>query len=474
MKYISFLFTFILFMGCSDTSSYRKSLKEVRKSRPNIILCMADDLGWGDPGFNGNQVIVTPQLDDMASRGFVFDRFYASSPVCSPTRASCLTGRHPYRYGIFGANEGHLPDQEITLAELLRAQGYRTGHFGKWHLGTLTQDIIDSNRGGRDQGEHYAPPWEHGFDVCFSTEAKVPTYDPMITPVGWMGNTDPSKPFGTFYWDEKGDIVKENLEGDDSRIIMDRAIPFIETAAQQGTPFFAVIWFHAPHLPVLADSLKQLMYYGFSDEERHYYGCITAMDEQMGRLRKTIRDLGIYEQTMIWFTSDNGPEGPEQNKDRPGSAGPFKGRKRSLYEGGVRVPGILEWPAFIKAPGHTDVPCSTLDYLPTILEVLGIGLESSRPLDGMNILPVIFGVQERRNEPIYFESKRQLAIMYDRFKLYSKDLGASFELYDVLQDGEEQHDLAAEEPEVVQNMSELLMQWKASCKSSLEGNDYSD
>ena len=293
--------------GCSDKSDYHRTLKKIQATPTNFILCMTDDLGWGDPGYNGNQIIKTPNLDDMASGGLVFNRFYSSSPVCSPTRGSCLTGRHPYRYGIFGANTGHLPKEEITLAGILKGKGYRTGHFGKWHLGTLTKSIKDSIRGGKDEEKHYAPPWEHGFEVCFSTEAKVPTYDPMLTPIGWQGNTDPNKEFGTYYWNKKGDIVTENLNGDDSRIIMDRAIPFIKESVEQNQPFFMVIWFHTPHLPVLADSVTKLLYYEFNDEEQNYYGCITAMDKQMGRLRASLKELGVGENTMVLFNSDNGP-----------------------------------------------------------------------------------------------------------------------------------------------------------------------
>jgi len=432
---------------------------------------MADDLGWGDPGYNGNPVILTPQLDDMASQGFVFNRFYAAAPVCSPTRGSCLTGRHPYRYGIYSANIGHLPEEEITLAEILKEQGYRTGHFGKWHLGTLSLDIVDSNRGGRDDGKHHAPPWEHGFDVCFSTEAKVPTYDPMFTPLGWMGNTDVKKSFGTYYWNENGTIVEDNLDGDDSRIIMDRATLFIESSVKEGTPFFAVIWFHAPHLPVLADSLKRGMYYEFSGDERNYYGCITALDEQMGRLRKTLKDLGVSENTMLWFTSDNGPEGPERTNDRPGSAGPLKGRKRSLYEGGIRVPGILEWPAYIKEQVNSDVPASTLDYLPTVLDVLGLDMDD-RPVDGISLLPQIFGQKATRDVPIFFESGHQLAAIYDQFKAYSQDAGHTYELYDLVDDPAEQDNLAGMFPDKVVSMSGAIASWRMSCQSSREGIDY--
>src|SRR4051794_17424401 len=150
---------------------------------PNVILAMADDLGWGDVGYNGSPVIRTPHLDAMSRSGIRFDRFYVPT-VCSPTRGGCLTGRHPYRYGIFTANLGRLPGQERTLAEALKTRGYATAHFGKWHLGTLTKSQADSNRGGPAGAGDYSPPWDHGFDVTFSTEAKVPSWDPLWKPRG--------------------------------------------------------------------------------------------------------------------------------------------------------------------------------------------------------------------------------------------------------------------------------------------------
>jgi arylsulfatase A-like enzyme len=226
--------------------------------RPNIVLMMADDLGWGDTGYNGHPTLKTPHLDEMAKAGLRLERFYSGAPVCSPTRGSCLTGRHPFRYGVFSANVGHLPAEELALPELLGKLGYATGHFGKWHLGTLTKTVKESNRGGPRGIEHYSPPWENGFDVCFSTEAKVPTWDPMVTRKGagnfWepIENQADAVAYGTHYWTGEGKQATENLRGDDSRIIMDRAIPFVREAAKSETPFFAVIWFHAPHLPVVA------------------------------------------------------------------------------------------------------------------------------------------------------------------------------------------------------------------------------
>ncbi len=143
------------------------------QQHPNLILIMADDLGWGDVGFNGNTTIKTPHLDEMASAGAKLTRFYSAAPVCSPTRGSCLTGRHPFRYGVYFANTGHMKAQEITLAEFLKKHGYRTGHFGKWHLGTLTKTLQEANRGGPRGVKHFSPPQQNGFDVCFASESKV-------------------------------------------------------------------------------------------------------------------------------------------------------------------------------------------------------------------------------------------------------------------------------------------------------------
>ena len=168
---------------------------------PNIVLVMCDDLGYGDVGFNGSTTIQTPHLDALAAQSVVMDRFYAGGPVCSPTRGTCLTGRHYCRYGINHANQGRLPTAEKTLATVCQDAGYRTGHFGKWHLGTLTQGEADGNRGGNDQ-RLFSPPWLHGFERCFSTESKVPTWDPMLTPAelrpdGQPRWGEPGSPFGT-------------------------------------------------------------------------------------------------------------------------------------------------------------------------------------------------------------------------------------------------------------------------------------
>jgi len=426
--------------------------------KPNVILCMTDDQGWGDTGYNGHPVLKTPNLDRMADEGIRFDRFYSGAPVCSPTRGSCLTGRHPYRYGIFFANVGHMKKEEITLAEVLKGQGYTTGHFGKWHLGSLTTTVKNGRRGKR-QNQHYSPPWENGFDVCFSTEQAVPTWDPMK-----------DQPIETRYWTGDGKYATENLDGDDSRVIMDRVIPFIGDAVKKGKPFLAVVWLHSPHEEVRGGGKYLEMYKEQPEKRRHYYACLTAADEQIGRLRSELHAAGIGGNTMLWFCSDNGPE----HETGPGSAGPFRGRKRSLYEGGVRVPGSLVWPEKIRTSHVAKMPCSTSDYFPTVLDVLGYRLPEpeTRPYDGVSLLPLIEGKMTVRPRPLAFESGNQVSLIDNRYKIYSADDGKTFELYDLLDDASEQTDLSGKQPDVLERMRKALDAWRASCKASRNGDDY--
>jgi len=481
MKKITFIFYWLLvtvsLMGCLESPKKAEPDLTVDKP-PNIILLMADDQGWGDTGYNAHPHLKTPNLDAMAANGAVFERFYAASAVCSPTRGSVMTGRHPLRYGICTANCGHIKEQEKTLGEMVKAEGYVTGHFGKWHLGTLTRDTLDANRGGKKENdEHYAPPWEHGFDESFVTESKVPTWNPMVTPSKSSGDVNGSlvegKPFGTYYWTGPGKIETENLEGDDSRVIMDRAIPFIEHAVNSDKPFLSIIWFHTPHLPVLAGGEDRKPYSDLSEDQQHYYGVITALDKQVGRLRDKLKELGIAENTVLFYTSDNGPEGKSVTGRTQGLTKGLKGRKRSLYEGGIRVPGIMEWQGKIKPGTKVKVPCFTSDYFPTIANILGTDLNNNhRPYDGMDLLPFVNGSVKVRSEPLGFEFQGQAALIDNEFKIYSKDNGENFELYHILDDAAESYNLANEKPEKLQEMVVEWRKWKTSVENSAEGNDY--
>lgn len=443
---------------------------------------MADDLGWGDTGYNGSKVIKTPHLDRMADEGLKMNRFYSASAVCSPTRASVLTGRNPMRVGVPNANAGFLRPEEIALPEILKTQGYATGHFGKWHLGTLTHREKDANRGKSGNLKDYNPPKLHGYDDAFVTESKVPTYDPLHYPatfekgesknLGWSYNSkdEVTKPYGTFYWDIDGNKITDGLRGDDSKVIMDRVIPFIDKAVTAKLPFLSVIWFHAPHLPCVAGPEHQAMYMDQPLHLRNYAGCITALDGQVGRLRAHLKSKGADQNTMIWFCSDNGPEG----KDRPdnGSAGPYRGRKRDLYEGGVRVPGLLVWPAKIPKGRETNSPCITSDYLPTVLDALDI--EHPQPdyaIDGVSLMPLIEGKTTTRPEPLGFLYGNRVSYCSEQYKLVSY-ARKPFELYDLANDPSETTDLARDLPDVSSELQKGFGGWLKSVKSSFEGADY--
>ena len=457
----------------------------ISQDRPNIVLMMCDDLGWGDVGFNGGTVIDTPNLDALAKRGVVLDRFYAQAPVCSPTRASFLTGRHHDRMGVPTANAGHLPTAETTLFELARGHGYRTGHFGKWHLGTLTKTLADSNR-GKKASDHFSPPWMHGVDASFVTEAKVPTFDPMWRPVsqvlkfdrdaslqkGWspIAEDQIRTFYGTHYFEHFADEPSadvssskevspvdpsdESLLGDDSEVIMNRVIRFVE--AHGNEPFLAVVWFHTPHLPVVAGHPDAAAYFEATDDPhfRNYYGCVTAMDRQVGRLCRLLEQQGTLENTLIGFCSDNGPEG---NDKAPGRTGPFRGRKRSLYEGGVRVPAILSWPAALPQNVRRDAASCTVDYLPTVLDALNLSKPSELNLDGISLLPIASDAESVRGQPLGFHFRGAGAWHDQNFKCIGKRSDDSWELYDLVSDPGERNDLSAQRP---QKMKAMRMAWQ--------------
>ena len=246
-----------------------------------------------------------------------------------------------------------------------------------------------------------------------------------------------------------------------------------------------MIWFHAPHLPVVAGPEYRAVYENIDGAHPDYHGCITAMDDQVGRLRTELEQLGIANNTMLWFCADNGPEGADG--EAPGSAGGLRGRKRSLFEGGVRVPGILVWPNKVTQPRTIDAPCSTLDYFPTVLNTLGFRCKGQpTPIDGVNLLPLIEGKTDLRPQPIGFQSSGQSALIDNRYKLIKggQERGKSgrktakatrpdgYMLFDIVKDPAETTDLATEKLGIVEAMKETLEDWQVSCSTSASGEDY--
>jgi len=466
--------------------------------RPNVVIVMTDDQGWGDVGYYGHPYLKTPNLDAMAAAGLRCDRYYSVCGVCSPTRAAQLTGRHHDRMSITYANTGRMLNREITIAELAKTQGYTTGHFGKWHLGALTREIRDSRRGGPGSHPHYSAPWHNGFDVCFSTDAATPTYWNEDGPLCY-------KNAGVRYWTGPGKSIepdakdkdgKPEILGDDSKEIMDRTLAFIEHAVKECRPFLAVNWFHTPHATIVQDPNYPYDGSPIGDgpekwpalwpKSSAHHSSITAMDVQVGRLRQRLRDLGIAENTLVVFTSDNGPAllaGKDANYlstiadlDGPGGRKPIDlaGAKNNLLEGGVRVPGIVEWPGRIQ-PGVSDVPVSNCDILPTLLDIWGIHMPDERPLDGESIAPVLFdGATSRKDDSIKLRmsgrSDRRV-IMEGPYKAI-KEHGGQWRLIDILADPEEKNDISGSNPTVFKELIAKYDAWVETVKASARGADF--
>ncbi|MEM7313937.1 MAG: sulfatase-like hydrolase/transferase [Planctomycetota bacterium] len=441
--------------------------------KPNVVLLMSDDQGWGDVGFNGNKKLHTPHLDAMAAAGIRFDRFYASAPLCSPTRGSCLTGRYPFRFGVLAAHTGGMRVGEITIAEMLKSKGYRTGFFGKWHLGW----VKESDAGSRG---FYSPPSQHGFDTHLATTSAVPTWEPTETPADWSSwGNKPGEPWkGGAPYVQDGVEVTENMAGDDSRIIMDRVIPFIE--ANRAKPFFATVWFHAPHEPVVAGPEYRKRYEKYGTARQNLYGCITAMDEQIGRLRAKLDELGLSESTVLFFCSDNGPA-DKLTKKGVASAGPFQGHKHTMYEGGLLVPACAVWPGVIPPNSSTSVRCSTVDYFPTIAKLTGYEFRSKddRPMDGMDLMPVIQGTIKHRPTDLFFGYRRlhgnvdgQAIISGDWKLLREAKPDGRVRLFDLKTDPYEKNDLASKEPKQREVMMQRMKAIDRQCQLSRDGADY--
>jgi arylsulfatase len=448
--------------------------------RPNIVLCMADDQGWGDVGYYGHPVLKTPNLDAMAAANLRLDRFYAAAPVCSPTRGSVLTGRHPNRFACF--KWGHtLRPQEVTIAEVLKQAGYATGQFGKWHLGSCRKGSPVN-------------PGASGFDVWLSAENFYDN-DPILSREG----------------------VAVRMKGESSMIAADAAIDFIKEQVAAKKPFLAVVWFGSPHSPHIAAREDFEAYASQPRNKANFYGEIAGIDHAVGKLRQTLRDLNVQENTIFWYCSDNG--------GLPGLA-VTGGRehKGSIYEGGLRVPCIIEWPARIKQPRVSNVPGNTEDIYPTLLEIVGVKPAHQPPLDGISLVPLFDGQMKARPKPMGFwdypvggistpsakwmaellEAQKHGDEVGDRARLrldagqikkqYPEDdfpghaawldwpwklhriEGKSgqvkLELYNLAKDPQEATDVAEEQKDRVAAMRADLEKWLASVVRSLNGKDY--
>jgi arylsulfatase A-like enzyme len=430
--------------------------------RPNIVLVMADDQGWGDTSYNGHPELKTPNLDALANSGLRFNRFYAGHCNCSPTRGSIMTGRHPDRYGTFNPG-APIRAQELTVARVLQSAGYATGHFGKWHLNGKNGDKNTTTIPGRAiLASDPLSPGKMGFDEWVSADNFF-DLDPVLGRNG----------------------VPEKFQGDSSDVTTDEALKFIRCQAATTKPFLAVVWFGSPHVPHIALPADKAAYSALPEQEQNYYGEITAVDRSVGRLRAALRELKVADNTLLWYCSDNG------GNEGPKSTGNLRGSKGTLWEGGLRVPGIVEWPARIAKPFVSELPCSTLDIYPTVLEVTGaVAKNQIQPLDGLSLLPVFDRKTESRTKAIPFwnhagKQPGHAAWLDWPYKLHLNPVAGrnkknqsggdtlpSVLLYDVSKDPKETIDLVAQNPERVAKMTAALETWKASVEKSLSGADY--
>ncbi len=479
------------------SKSQRKSTKPTAKvvgaaKLPNIVLMMSDDQGWGETSYNGHPQLKTPILDEMAATGLRFDRFYAASPVCTPTRASVLTGRHANRMGAFGANWSIRPE-EVTLGPLLKAAGYRTAHYGKWHVGAVKKDSPLS-------------PKALGFDESLSHD----NFFEMNPALSRNGNSP------------------ERINGEGSEILVKEALDFVRRSSSEDAPFFVVIWFGSPHSPYECSEEDSAPYRDLGEDLSRRYGEIVAMDRAIGQFRDGLDRIGERANTLIWFNSDNGMTTEMIPREQQANMfnGGLRGTKSHMNEGGLRVPALIEWPAMITDARNSSVPCVTSDILPTLLNILQIAHPNpERPLDGISLKTlVVDGTMKERPKPIGFsgydwkaeqenepwladrslnefitetakknptqtkrmtsfknhrhpvvktEFDKSRAWIDNRYKLlFPRGGNASFELYDIVADKEESHDLASGNPEIVERMAAELRAWQLSVEKSLTGADY--
>lgn len=422
--------------------------------KPNIIFLMADDLGYQDIGCYGGPV-KTPALDGLAEKGTRFTDFYSGCAVCSPSRATLLTGRHHIRAGVYswihdGSQNSHLLRREITLAKILKEAGYATAHVGKWHLGLPT-------------GKRNKPtPAAHGFDYWFATWNNAsPSHR---NPTNFIRN---GKPAG-------------KIEGYSCQIVVDEAIGWLEKHRDPQAPFFLNVWFHEPHAPIAAPDDIVEQYGKTTDRAAVYSGTIDNTDRAIARLLAKLAEVDSPENTLIVYASDNG----SYRGDRTGGLRASKGQN---WEGGIRVPGIFCWPGKIPAGRETSQPAGVVDVLPTVCGLLGIEKPEVH-LDGSDLSPLLTGDDEKfkRHQPLFWHLQKSRPIVAMRDGNYSLVADPDYELstsnmfqeawipkiksggytnyrlFDLQKDPQQRHDLAGKQPDVLARMKKRLLEINAS------------
>ncbi len=455
MRHFTFLgLAVVLFALFSDADA---------DTRPNIVILFADDMGYQDVGCFGS-TIKTPHIDGLARAGMRFTDFYAGAPNCSPSRAALMTGRIASRTGIFNyippAHGMHLPADEITIAQLLQKEGYATGLFGKWHLSHT------------DVGSTQPKPADYGFDYTYCTR----------------NNAEPShKDPDNFY---RNGTPLGVQKGYSCQLVADETIGWLESREADAPPFFAYVAFHEPHKKLASPPELKAEYAGASKADALYFANIANLDAAIGRILKTLDGLDLVKDTFVLFASDNGPW-------REGSQGPLRGKKSDIWEGGIRVPGIMRWPGRISAGVTSSEPVGVVDMLPTLCAVAGVDAPTDRAMDGTDVTPLFRAEELVRTRPLFwyfYRNSPQMALRAGDWVLNgfvddpvakrshwlsSEDMPfikestpTRFELFNVRTDMGQQKNLAESEPA---RLAELKAQMVALHRDVVEeGDDWTE
>ncbi|UCG48551.1 MAG: sulfatase-like hydrolase/transferase [Phycisphaerales bacterium] len=419
------------------------------KSRPNIVFIFADDLGWGDLGCYGNRQIKTPNLDRLAKAGTLFTQFYVNGSVCSPSRTAIMTGHFPARHRVHGHFASHkqnqaraMPDwldpKVPTVTRLLKKAGYVTGHFGKWHLGS---------------GAGAPTPGDYGIDEHCTVNSSGPQLE---------------------------DAGDQYFRAKSTAQIVDTTIRFIEK--NRDKPFYVNVWTLVPHatLHPTDEQMKPYSRYApagvpYRGVKQIYYASVSDLDREIGRLIRRIDELGLADNTLVAFSSDNGPEDLDIRNavhSGIGSTGPFRGRKRSLYEGGVRMPFIVRWPGRTPAAKVDDTSVMAgVDWLATVCSLAGVKLPADVEPDGEDMSAALLGKPKPRSRPLMWEWRFRifgemtnkcpmLAIRERNWKLLMNPDRSRVELYDIVKDPTEVDNVAERHPDLVRELSEELLGWQ--------------
>ena len=417
--------------------------------RPNFIIFLVDDAGWGDFGFNGSE-IRTPAIDALSRQGVVLDRFY-TYPVCTPTRAAMMTGCPPSRYGLTTAvssttQEEVLPKDKITLASMLRDNGYDTAITGKWHLGNRVPDYAPNAYGFNHSYGHLGP----GVD--------------FYTHRSW-GDVES--------WHRNGEFIEE--EGHATDLITNEALAFLRELRDPAKPFFLYVAYNAPHVPMQEEEKWVAPYRDtFKDISRQFYaGMLTHADDGVRQVLDEVKRQNLLEDTVVLFFSDNGPEPPGYVKyvqpkptintideyGKYGDSGPFRGMKYSLYEGGIRMPAVISWPGNLE-PGKSDAFMIVYDILPTFAGIAGIDVNVIDGLEGKNVWAEINGNQAGIDRTFYWNLGNRHALVKNGWKLIHQggrtlDAG-NYSLFNIIEDPYEKNDLSNDRPDMLARMKEEL------------------